>query len=122
MPTEPLSTRLDAWTSANARTDTRSSPRETTETYVDQTQWNFQNEKKRLRAAGELPTGRYAAGFIRGGVWAWSRHPNYLAEQSLWIVYFLFSVAAKHRVSWTIGGCLLLVGLFQGSSWLSESI
>ena len=92
------------------------------ETYVDQTQWNFQKEKKRLRAAGEPLTGRYAAGFIHDGVWAYSRHPNYLAEQLLWIAYFLFSVAATHRVSWTIGGCLLLVGLFQGSSRLSESI
>ncbi len=92
------------------------------ETYVDQTQWNFQNEKKRRRARDEPLTGRYAAGFIHDGVWSHSRHPNYLAEQSMWIVFFLFAVAATHRIDWTVGGCLLLLGLFQGSSRMSESL
>ena len=92
------------------------------ETYVDQTQWKYQTEKKRRREMGEPLTGRYAAGFIHDGVWAHSRHPNYLAEQSMWIVFFLFGVAATHRIDWTIGGCLLLLGLFQGSSRMSESL
>jgi steroid 5-alpha reductase family enzyme len=55
-------------------------------------------------------------------VWARTRHPNYLAEQGIWIVYFLFAVVATHRIDWTIGGCLLLVALFQGSSRTSENI
>jgi len=92
------------------------------ETYADQLQWNFQNEKKRLRAAREPLTGRYAAGFIHDGVWGHTRHPNYLAEQSMWIVFFLFSVVATHRIHWTVLGCLLLLALFQGSSRMSEWI
>ena len=92
------------------------------ETYADQLQWRFQNEKKRLRAAGEPLTGRYAAGFIHDGLWGSSRHPNYLAEQSIWIVYFLFAVIATHRIEWTVAGCLLLLALFQGSSRMSEWI
>ena len=92
------------------------------ETYCDQLQWNFQNEKKRLRKEGEPLTGRYAAGFIHEGVWAHSRHPNYLAEQSIWIVFLLFAVTATHHINWTAIGVLLLLGLFQGSSRMSESI
>jgi steroid 5-alpha reductase family enzyme len=92
------------------------------ETYSDQTMWRFQNEKKRRRAAGEPLTGRYAAGFIHDGIWAHSRHPNYLAEQSVWIVFFLFSVVATSSISWTVVGAVLLLGLFQGSSRMSEWI
>ncbi len=92
------------------------------ETYADQLQWDFQRAKKRRRVAGEPLTGRYAAGFIHDGIWGYSRHPNYLAEQSIWVVYFLFSVAAAHRIDWTIAGCGLLLALFQGSSRMSEWI
>jgi steroid 5-alpha reductase family enzyme len=92
------------------------------ETWADQLQWRFQTEKKRRRAAGEPLTGRYADGFIGDGVWSFCRHPNYVAEQCIWIVFWLFAVVATHRVDWTVGGCLLLVALFQGSSRLSEGI
>ena len=92
------------------------------ETYSDQLQWNFQTEKKRLRREGEPLTGRYSAGFIHDGVWGHSRHPNYLAEQSIWIVFLLFAVTATHHINWTAIGVLLLLGLFQGSSRMSESI
>jgi steroid 5-alpha reductase family enzyme len=92
------------------------------ETGADEVQWRFQNEKKRRRSAGEPLSGRYADGFVRDGVWALCRHPNYLAEQCIWIVFWLFAVAATHRVDWTVGGCLLLLTLFQGSSRLSEGI
>lgn len=92
------------------------------ETTADQQQWNFQAEKKRRIAAGEKLEGRYATGFIHDGLWARSRHPNYFAEQSIWVVFFLFSVAASGRLNWTIAGCLLLILLFRGSSNLSESL
>ncbi len=91
------------------------------ETIADQQQWNYQTEKKRQRAAGTLE-GRYARGFIAEGLWSRSRHPNYFAEQSLWLVFFLFSVAATGRFNWTVAGCLLLMLLFQGSANLKESI
>jgi steroid 5-alpha reductase family enzyme len=92
------------------------------ETYADQLQWTFQNEKKRRRQEGEPLTDRYAAGFIHDGVWGHTRHPNYLAEQSIWIVFLLFAVTATHKLDWTALGALLLLGLFQGSSRMSESI
>jgi steroid 5-alpha reductase family enzyme len=92
------------------------------ETYSDQLQWRFQNEKKRLRAAGEPLSGRYADGFIHDGVWGFSRHPNYAAEQSIWVVFFLFTLSATRHLHWTVIGAVLLLGLFQGSSRMSEWI
>lgn len=92
------------------------------ETWADELQWRFQSEKKRRLAAGERLDGRYADGFVHDRLWALCRHPNYLAEQSMWVVYWLFAVAATHRVDWTVGGCVILIALFQGSSRLSEGI
>ena len=92
------------------------------ETVADQQQWNFQAEKKRRAHAGGHLDGMFAEGFISSGLWSRSRHPNYFAEQSIWVVFFLFSVAATGRINWSIAGCLLLILLFQGSSNLSESL
>jgi steroid 5-alpha reductase family enzyme len=51
------------------------------------------------------------------------RHPNYAAEQSIWIVFYFFSVVATGQwINWSIAGCLLLIVLFVGSSDFSESI
>jgi steroid 5-alpha reductase family enzyme len=51
------------------------------------------------------------------------RHPNYLSEQAVWIVFYLFSIVATgHLINWSIAGGLLLVLLFKGSSDFSESI
>ena len=92
------------------------------ETIADQQQWNFQTEKyRRLREGLEL-TGNYAKGFIDTGLWSRSRHPNYFAEQSIWVVFFLFSLVATGRLNWSVAGCLLLIVLFRSSSELSESI
>jgi steroid 5-alpha reductase family enzyme len=87
------------------------------ETIADQQQWNYQAQKK---AGNREP--RYVRGFIAEGLWSRARHPNYFAEQSIWVVFFLFSVAATGRLNWTITGCLLLMALFQGSANLKESI
>lgn len=62
-------------------------------------------------------------GFITSGLWAYSRHPNFFAEQSIWFVLYQWSCYATNNLySWTgIGsGCLVL--LFQGSTWLTEGI
>lgn len=92
------------------------------ETIADQQQWKFQNEKHRRKKAG-VPLGDYAHGFTNVGLWRWMRHPNYMAEQAIWICYYFFSVAATGRwLNWSVAGCLLLVVLFQGSSDFSESI
>lgn len=37
--------------------------------------------------------------FITGGVWAWSRHPNYFGEVSLWTGQWVASIAALSAVT-----------------------
>lgn len=89
---------------------------------ADQQQYNFQTEKYRRIHAGE-EMGPYADGFVQTGLWSIVRHPNYAAEQAIWIVFYLFSVAAIGEwINWSIAGCVLLVILFKGSSDFSEEI
>ncbi len=93
------------------------------ETIADQQQWNYQNEKHRQLNAGKQLTGKYATGFVHDGLWGLMRHPNYAAEQAIWLVFYLFSVVSTGLwLNWSIAGCLLLLVLFKGSSDFSEEI
>jgi len=112
------------------------------ETVADNHQWTFQNEKYRRRREAEtakankidhkLLVGEYADGFCQSGLYAIVRKPNYAAEQSIWVVFYLFSVAASKGdnsswlslqwYNWSIYGWLLLLMLFQGSGYITEQI
>jgi steroid 5-alpha reductase family enzyme len=93
------------------------------ETLADIQQWNFQSRKLAKIKAGKELSGDEKKGFLEKGLWAYSRHPNYFAEQAIWVCFYLFSVAAGGQwFNWSIAGCLLLVVLFQGSSNFSEEI
>jgi len=93
------------------------------ETVADQQQWNFQQEKHRRLAAGEPLGETYERGFCASGLWAKIRHPNYAAEQAIWLSFYLFSVAATGRwLNWSLAGAILLMLLFLGSSDFSEKI
>ena len=89
---------------------------------ADQQQYNFQTEKHRRIKAGE-PLEAYEIGFVSTGLWGIVRHPNYAMEQSIWVIFYLFSVNATGQwINWTIGGCILLLILFKGSSDFSEEL
>jgi steroid 5-alpha reductase family enzyme len=93
------------------------------ETVADIQQWNYQSRKHALIREGKTLTGDFGKGFLDKGLWAFSRHPNYFAEQGIWVSFYLFSIAASSEwINWSIAGCLLLIVLFQGSSALSEEI
>lgn len=93
------------------------------EMVADIQQWNFQRKKHAVIKAGNALNGDLAKGFLDRGLWAYSRHPNYFAEQAIWVCFYFFSVAASGQwLNWSITGCLLLMALFQGSSNLSEEI
>ena len=80
------------------------------EMVADQQQWIYHKHKK-------------TEGFIESGLWGVVRHPNYAAEQAIWIVFYFFSVAATGQwINWSVMGAILLVLLFWGSSNFSESI
>jgi len=93
------------------------------ETIADQQQWNYHKQKRLImEKGGDLPE-RYKKGFVDTGLWGIIRHPNYAAEQAIWIVFYFFSVAATEMwLNWSVIGAILLVLLFWGSSNFSESI
>lgn len=99
------------------------------ETIADAQQMEFQTIKwamiKQGKKLEELPY-PYNKGFNTKGLWALSRHPNYLAEQSTWVCIYLFTIAAGVTTwgifNWTIVGCMLLILLFMGSSTFGEKI
>lgn len=93
------------------------------ETIADQQQYNYQNEKYRKIKSGEALNDEQVLGFLNKGLWGIVRHPNYAAEQAIWICYYLFSIAATGKwFNWSITGAILLVLLFFGSSSFSEKI
>ncbi|MFK7737037.1 MAG: DUF1295 domain-containing protein [Pirellulaceae bacterium] len=93
------------------------------EAIADKQQWDFQAKKLAASQAEEETQSELRQGFLDRGLWAWSRHPNYFAEQAIWICFYLFSVTASGQwINWTIMGCLLLIILFRGSSAFSEEI
>lgn len=89
------------------------------ETAADEQQWRFQSEKAAKKARGE-PIERE---FLDEGLFAWSRHPNFFAEQALWWAFYVFSVAAgAGTFNVTIVGAVVLTGLFQGSTTFTEQL
>eukprot|EP00887_Chlorella_sp_A99_P005771 scaffold1.g5771.t1 len=107
------------------------------EAVADQQQWNFQTAKRTKIASGEQLTGErraqcpltacprcdYARGFLTSGLWRYSRHPNFFAEQAFWWSLYLFSVAATGEwINWSLLGPIQLSLLFQGSTPLTERI
>lgn len=99
------------------------------ETIADKQQMSFYNKRSELTKDGtplkdiEAP---YNKGFNTTGIWKYSRHPNYLSEQSIWISLYLFTIAAsvcqKGVFNWSIFGACFLVLLFIGSSSFGESV
>lgn len=93
------------------------------ETIADQQQWNYQTEKHKRISNGMAPEGIYIKGFTHTGLWKFIRHPNYMAEQAIWVCFYLLGASASgHWINWSVTGCLLLMLLFQGSADFSEAI
>ena len=89
------------------------------ETVADEQMWAFQKDKKRRRENGEEVT----QPFMAAGLFRYSRHPNYAAELGQWAVFYLFAVAATGQwLHWSGLGIILLVMVFVGSIWLTESV
>jgi steroid 5-alpha reductase family enzyme len=101
------------------------------ETIADRQQWDFYIRRDKYRAMSKSEQdskkqlyGDEIRGFNTRGLFAHSRHPNFFAEQSLWIVYYLFSVATTGEwVNWSVQGMFQLIFfIFLGSTWLTELI
>lgn len=59
---------------------------------------------------------------LDSGLWAYSRHPNYLGEISFWFGLFLFGLAAGRGYWWTAAGpvSMLLLFLFVSIPMIEE--
>ena len=99
------------------------------ETIADEQQMYFHTTKKNMLAEGkkleELPA-PYNKGFNTTGLWAMSRHPNYLGEQGVWFCLAFVVLGAKLSTyvafHWSFVGPLVLILLFLGSSAFGESV
>ena len=99
------------------------------EIIADREQNNFQTKKYEYLNKGmkleDLPE-PYNRGFNVTGLWARSRHPNYIGEQLIWVGLYLFSVAGGVAFfgvfNWSIVGVMLLILIFIGSSRMAEGI
>ena len=93
------------------------------ESIADNQHYVFQEYKKTLTLEQRKTHHRkdIRDGFLQSGLFLYSRHPNYFAEQSMWVVIFLFTVHGFY-INYSCIGCILLILLFQGSISFSESI
>lgn len=87
----------------------------------------YQNAKKEYRKTAKVPPKFQQEdldrGFIVTGLWSWSRHPNFAAEQSIWVVLYQWSCWITNvYFNWTIVGALSYLILFQASTWFTELI
>lgn len=59
--------------------------------------------------------------FNASGLWAWSRHPNFAAEQAFWVcLYQWCCLESRSYLNWTGAGAFSYLILFQASTWLTE--
>lgn len=99
------------------------------EVIADRQQNKFQVKKYEYLNKGmklnELPE-PYNRGFNVAGLWKYSRHPNYLGEQGIWVSLYAFVIGAGVATwgifNWSIFGCMLLLMIFMGSSRMAEGI
>jgi steroid 5-alpha reductase family enzyme len=94
---------------------------------ADQQQWNFQHAKKSYQNTGKAPReykhSDLDRGFLTDGLFAWSRHPNFAAEQAIWILFYQWSCLATGSLyNWSVLGVFSYIILFRASTALTESI
>ncbi len=65
---------------------------------------------EQMRAFRDVPANRGRS--IRSGLWAYSRHPNYLGEISTWWGLWLIALAASPGYWWTVAGAAAITVMF----------
>ncbi|KAF2275454.1 DUF1295-domain-containing protein [Westerdykella ornata] len=99
------------------------------ETLADQSQWSFHRAKSHYQRHARVdPKYNYTRdqldlGFNTAGLFAISRHPNFLAEQAIWVSLYQWACCASYTwVNWTVAGAAGYLALFQGSTAFTEMI
>ncbi|KAH8708567.1 hypothetical protein GQ44DRAFT_743137 [Phaeosphaeriaceae sp. PMI808] len=97
------------------------------EFFADQQQWSYHKAKSAYSKTAKVPSEcKYTReqldrGFNTSGLWAWSRHPNFAAEQTFWVCLYQWGcMESRTYLSWTGIGAFSYLILFQASTWLTE--
>lgn len=88
---------------------------------------DYQNAKKDYQKTAKVPhkfeQEDLDRGFIVTGLWSWSRHPNFAAEQAIWVVLYQWGCwSSEVMYNWTFAGAMSYLILFQASTWFTELI
>ena len=107
------------------------------EWFADGQQWRYQTAKQHYQQTARVPDGWTPAQMDRGfnttGLWRYSRHPNFAAEQAVWLALYLWACWTTRDDShggsvpsvwwnWTVVGALGYSAIFQASTPLTEWI
>lgn len=97
------------------------------ETIADEQQWRYQQAKYKFKDTGVISEGYdkedLERGFVVSGLWSFSRHPNFVAEQAIWFTLYAWSAyLTESYFNWAGAGALGYLALFQGSTWLTEKL
>jgi steroid 5-alpha reductase family enzyme len=97
------------------------------EWFADGQQWNFHAAKAAYqRTAKPQPgysRGQLDRGFNTTGLWKFSRHPNFAAEQTIWVTLYVWAAYTTGSWwNWTVAGPIAYLSVFAGSIPLTEYI
>ncbi|OKL60742.1 hypothetical protein UA08_04241 [Talaromyces atroroseus] len=97
------------------------------EIVADEQQWRYQQAKYTFKDSGVVTEGYdkedLERGFVVSGLWSLVRHPNFAAEQAIWLTLYAWSAYRTHTyANWAGVGTFGYLALFQGSTWLTEKL
>jgi steroid 5-alpha reductase family enzyme len=87
----------------------------------------YYDARTEYRKTAKVPKGFSREDLDRGfntvGLFRWSRHPNFAAEQSIWVLVYQWScLATDSFYNWTIAGAISYLILFQSSTVFTEAV
>ena len=97
------------------------------EWFADGSQWVYHQAKDEYRKTAKVPVGYTRAQMDRGfnttGLFKYSRHPNFAAEQAIWLVLYQWGcLGSETFLNWTAGGTVAYLAVFAGSTPITEGI
>ncbi|KAF2114448.1 hypothetical protein BDV96DRAFT_613151 [Lophiotrema nucula] len=97
------------------------------EFFADQQQWSYYQARTKYRETAKVPQDhnytreQLDRGFNTSGLWAYSRHPNFAAEQAFWVCLYQWACCESYTfTNWTFAAAMGYLFLFQASTWLTE--
>ena len=88
---------------------------------------DYHEAKKEYKKTAKVPQGFHQEDLERGfnttGLFAYSRHPNFAAEQAVWVSLYGWSCwVTQTYYNWSAIGPIAYLILFQASTWFTELI